>query len=210
MCSGSECIGYLFFAAVIGFALIIFFGLRYGKAFLARNLTLTVDRVWVRVADRATKLRLAKTNLLYGIWLESSATESRLLVRNADNVDCGRVDYTIGRRQYGLSVGENRFFIVFPLTWKRTAFLKAEGSETVLASYSRTGIFGKHVFDIPDYGSLISERPRIDLQLAYNYRLGGREVAATVQEISPWQQVGRLGLLPSELPLAVRIFILAV
>jgi hypothetical protein len=196
-------------AIIIFFTGFIFLLLKYRKKFFQRNLLIQADTVWSHVADRATRLNLPKSDLIFGIWQDESATITKFIVKNYKNEVLGNAEIQMASRVIKISIGSETFEVSFPLTWNREAKLRAENSDAILASYLKMNIFDKHQFGIPGYGSLISERSIFSPRMVTDYRLDGLLIG-TREEISSFQHVGRLAVIPSDLPLAIRIFILIV
>ena len=209
MCTDQNCLGFLFIAVLVFFAGFIYWLLKYRKDFLEKNLLLTADQVWEVVSDRAAKLNFLKSDLLFGVRQDKSASTSILLVKNHKDEIVGRVEYLLATRKIKIFAGEKAFEVDFPLTWNRSANLRAFNEPSVLASYLKLTMFGKHQFGIPQFGKLVSERPGLSPQIIFNYR-SEQKLIGTAQEISSRKTVGRLVILPASIPLPVRIFILAV
>lgn len=208
MCSDQACLGYTLLAIIAGFAGLIFFLLKYRKRFLEANLQITAEQVWSEVVNRGYKANFSKSDLLFGVWQDRSSTETSLVVKNHKNEVVGRVDFPLGIRKFKISVGQEIFDVEFPLTWRRTAHLRAANSKLILASYFKINIFGKHQFKIPNYGTIMAKRPNLSQRLIFEYGLNNILIGAS-QEISPRQQIGRIIILPSNMPLQLKIFILA-
>lgn len=209
MCYGEACFGYMLIVVIIGFAGLIYLSLKSRKSFLEENVQLTADQIWKEVSGRATKDNFSKSDLIFGIWQDKSSTTPVLLVKDQKNEVIARVEFTKARRQWKILIGKEIYFVDFPLTWNRTALLRAADNKSILASYLKMNIFGKHQFEIPEYGTLASERPYFSLRLIFDYR-SNHNLVGTIQELSPRRQIGRLAILPSSLPLHLRVFILAV
>ena len=207
MCSDPACLGYALILVLVGFAVLIYVLLKYRKKLFKEALLITADQVWANISDRATKSGLAKSDLLFGIWQEATSTEMIMLVRNHENDLVGRIEFPMGQRSWKISIGEERFEIDFPLTWNRTAELRRENSEAILASYAKGSSFGGRQFEISGYGKLVSERPNFSRLKVANYQLN-KVLVGTSQEISRVRQTGRLILFAASLPLQVRIFLL--
>ncbi len=208
MCHDPSCLGYLLISILVGFACLIFVSLRYRKKFLALNLQLTADQVWDCVAERAQQENFEKSNLLFGVWQDDGSVKRKLVVKDFKSEVVGVVEFPMGSRELKVWVGKEEYRIDILYTGLKSAILRKIDDESPLVRYSTLNIFGKHKFDIPDYGTLASERPVLSLRIIFNYRIGNKLVGTT-QEISPRRQVGRLAILPSNIPLHIRIFFLA-
>jgi hypothetical protein len=207
MHSNEAFLGYLLIAIIAGFASLIFLLLKYRRRFLEGNLLLTADQVWPKLSNRAEKSHFARSDLLFGIWQDGSATTPLMIVKNARSKIVGRVEFLMVGRSIKISTEGQIFEIALPLTWRRTANLKAENESHQLASYEKIGWLTKQKFEIPGYGTLIAERPSFSLLNIVEYRLNNILVG-TAQEFSKTRKDCRIIILPSTLPLAVRIFIM--
>jgi hypothetical protein len=207
MCNGPNCLGYLLFVTVVGFSVMIYLLLKYRARALEQNLAIKSAQVWNLVADRAKASNLREADLLYGIWQDGSSTEVVFIVRNSEDVEVGRVVSGTLRRESKLFVGEDEFTITRPLTWNLTANLSDE--DVILASYAAEGYFGKHRFEVASKNVLISKRVGFSSKYIFDYLSKDNRVIATKQSISSGLQIGKIGIIPSEFPMAVRIFILA-
>ena len=209
MCSNSACLGYLFFLVLIGFAFLIYFLLNYRKKFLAENLLLSAEQVWTDFSKLRLPSHFTKTDLLFGVWQDQTLTRPLLIVKNHQDQKVGQVEFPMASRQFKLTVGTEVFDIDLPATWRRTATLKSQQNDLILAKYVKLNIFSKHQVEIPGYGLLMSERPYLSPSLIFNYRLNS-DLVGISKEISVRRQIGRLVVLPSSLPLAIRIFMMVV
>lgn len=208
MCSSLTCLGFYLGAVLIGFTLLIWILLKYRQIFLKNNMQLTAQQIWKGVSKRATKNSFLDSNLLFGIWQDSSATRRSLVIKNVRNEIVGHVEFPMNERNFIITMGSEIFKAQFPLTWNQTAQLFSQKNDSLLATYCKLNIFGKHQFDVLNYGTLISERPSLSPRIVFNYRLG-LQLIGTTEEISSCRQVGRLAVLPADLPLPIQIFILA-
>lgn len=209
MCSDQICLGYLLIAVIVGFTSLIFGLLKVRKKELAENLQLTADQIWEEISDRAAKFNFQKSDLLFGIWQDKSSTVSTLLIKNNKNEIVGRVEYPIASRKFQIFVGDATFEVNFPMTWNQTAKLRAADKSAILASYLKLNAFGKHQFEIPEVGTLISERPRLTIPAIFDYRLNGKAVGIT-QAISARSEIGKITILPETMPLHLKIFVMAI
>ena len=207
MCYDQTCLGYMLIAILVGFSGMIYLSLRYRKNFLEKNMHITADQVWQEVAKRESQKNLKKSDLLFGIKQDGSASVGILVIKDANNQVVGRIEFPIGKREYKMWVGNDQYRINFPLSFRSSANLKRDADDSVLASYNMLNIFGKHKFEIPGYGILVSERPALSWRIIFNYIIGDNLVGMK-QEISPTREIGKLAILPSNIPLHVRIFIL--
>lgn len=206
MCSEETCLGYALLVTLLGFTILIFACLKYRKKILNQNLTLRADQVWEKVSQRAEKLKLDRSQLNFGIWQDSGFATAALVVKDQQSRIVGRVEKKI--RGWTVKAGDESYRVEFPLTAKRTAVLFKMSDDSKVAAYTSLNFFGKHSFEIPGYGSLASERSSFSFYHVVNYRTG-EKLVGTTQNISSRKQTGRIALLPTDIPLHVRIFILA-
>lgn len=207
MCRDQACLGYLLTAVIFGFAVLIYVSLKFRNRFLAENLLLSADQAWQNVAARASAMNLKKSDMLFGIWQDASATTRALVVKNGENEVVGRVELPMGSREYKVLVADQIYTAQFPITWNRTARLNVDGHDSALATYEKLSAFGKHKFEIRGSGAIVSERPNFNLRNAFNYRVNG-ELVGTSENISSRRLVGRLVVLPPSFPNHIKIFIL--
>jgi len=206
MCKGPECLGYLLLAVLIGFTGLIFLLLTYRKKILKQSLKVTADEIWSGLSS-VDKTAFKRSDLLFGISQDQSAWVSMLLVKNDRDETVGRVEFPTGARRYRIWIKEELFNIDFQLTWNRSAVLSADNDHSPLASYERYGAFGRRRFKIPGYGEILSARRKIGLRNIFDYHLDGK-LMGTSQKLSASREIGSLILLPSDLPLHIRIFLL--
>ncbi len=207
MCHEAACLGSLFIAVLVAFAALIFFLIRYRKNFLAENLKLSPDQVWKNVSQRASRYGLAKGDLLYGIYQDKTSSIRQIVVKDSNGTVIGQAEQPMSVRGMTLILEKETYQVELPLTWRRKAVLKQASGE-VLSTFERLPYtFVKHQFTIPGFGVLQSERARFSFQYPFEYRSHGKVMAIT-QQISQ-RPVGVIALAPSNIPLPVRIFILA-
>lgn len=209
MCSSNECLIYYLFLVLIIFYLIIYFLLKYRKYLQEQYLKITADQVWESAMKQIACLNLSKANLLFAVWQDVSTTTMSLIVKDANNEIVGQVFTPTGTRKKTIKIGEQFFLIEFPFTWNRTAILHAPNGAGIIAKYVKTNWLGHHKFDLIRHGELISESSSANLRATFNYKLNGNLIG-TCQNISTAYEKGRLLILPSNLPIEIRIFILAV
>ncbi|MBC7428850.1 MAG: hypothetical protein H7336_09585 [Bacteriovorax sp.] len=208
MCNGNDCLIYFFFLVLTGFVVLIYFLLKYRESFQKDNLEITVDQAWASLAQRATHLNFFKSNILFGVWQDASLTKTNLLVKDSNDKIVGQVLSQMGSRVKEIKIEERTFLIKFPMTWNRTAVLIAPNSG-IIAKYEKTNWFGRHEFDVAKYGVLRSMWPGFNSKGIFNYKLHDK-IIGTYQQISSTREKGRIVLLPLDLPLEVRLFILSI
>ena len=191
------------------FAILIYFSLKYRKTFLAQNLQLTADQVWQNVNIKTDHARIKKSDLLFGIQQDGSASTVIFVVKNFNNEVVGRIECRMGSHEYQIWVGSDLYRISFLLSGWRSAQLTSDKAPSVLATYKMLNVLGKHEINIPGYGVLISERATfINWLGVFRYR-AAKNFIGLKQQISPTREIGKLVVLPPEIPLYLRIFILA-
>lgn len=193
---------------IIGFAVLTYLLIKYRRKFLERNLLLTADQIWPEFSDRAIKAHCSKEDLLFGIWQDGTGTVPMLIVKNYKNEIVGKVEFPIARLGIKISAGNEIFKVKLSLLSDWTASLSAENNTSILASYEKLNIFGKHKFEIPEYGTLIAKPQLLKPRYIFDYHLENDLVGAS-QEFSPIMRICKLIVLPASLPLHIRIFILA-
>ena len=147
--------------------------------------------------------------MLFAISQDATATTVCLVVKDSKNQIVGQVFSQMATRQRTIKMDNDTFTIDFPLTWNRTATLRKSNGGGIIANYTQTSWFGRHQFEVTGYGKLKSERPSLNAKIVFNYRIG-EKLIGTAQEISSTREKGKLVVLPLDIPLEVRIFILAV
>lgn len=209
MCSGDDCLIYYFFLILIGFAVLIYFLLKYRASLQKEFLEITADQAWEDVANQAENLNLSKSNVLFGIWQDASATTMSLIVKDSKNQVVGKVFKPMGSREQTIIIGDQVFLIEFPLTWNRTAILHSPNGAGIIAKYARTNWFARYEYDLSGHGVVTSDWPGFNLKAVYNYKFNEKLVGKR-QNISSAFEKGRILIFPSELPLEIRIFLLSV
>ena len=207
--SNESSLGFFLFAVLIGFAVLIYILLNYRKSWLKENLLITAEQIWETISERAEKLNFKKSELLFGILQDATATIVCLVVKNSKNQIVGQVFSQMATRQRTIKMDNDTFTVDFPLTRNRTATLRKSNGGGIIANYTQTSWFGRHQFEVTGYGKLKSERPSLNAKIVFNYRIG-EKLIGTAQEISSTREKGKLVVLPLDIPLEVRIFILAV
>ena len=207
--SNESSLGFFLLAVLIGFAVLIYILLNYRKSWLKENLLITAEQIWETISERAEKLNFKKSELLFAISQDATATTVCLVVKDSKNQIVGQVFSQMATRQRTIKMDNDTFTIDFPLTWNRTAILRKSNGGGIIAKYTQTSWFGRHQFEVTGHGKLKSERPSLNAKIVFNYRIG-EKLIGTAQEISSTREKGRLVVLPLDIPLEVRIFVLAV
>lgn len=193
----------------VGFAGLIYFLMNYRRKFQSANLQMSPDDIWKFVAERAAKLGLPRDNLIYGVYVDVDSTTMSLIVKDGKGHIVGRAEKTLGEQQARIFAGDELYLIEYQLLkWNRTIELRSSEEDGVLAEVTElTFPIGKLLYKLAKGSSLVSERNYWNWQYQDNFRSEGR-VIGTVQSIPP-NVAGRIGILPPDLPLSIRIFILA-
>ena len=200
---------YLLIITLAGFALLIVVSLKLRKRLQQKALNLTASEIYHQVNTQAHFLNLDPDHLIYAVYQDSSSTEITLLVRDQlDNAIGSIRKPTLGRKRF-LNTGNKDFIIEFPPTWRRTAILSSAFDGRVLARYKQSSWGGSHEYEIDGYGNLKSYRSNFDFKGTWLYLKDSQKVGMK-QSISSMRETGNLILLPTEIPLPVRLFILAV
>ena len=207
--SNESSLGFFLLAVLIGFAVLIYILLNYRKSWLKENLLITAEQIWETISERAEKLNFKKSELLFAISQDATATTVCLVVKDSKNQIVGQVFSQMATRQRTIKMDNDTFTVDFPLTRNRTATLRKSNGGGIIANYTQTSWFGRHQFEVTGYGKLKSERPSLNAKIVFNYRIG-EKLIGTAQEISSTREKGRLVVLPLDIPLEVRIFVLAV
>jgi hypothetical protein len=202
----------IFLLFLVGVAIAVFFLIRFllkaNKSFEDENLQLKSDDIWKIIASRASQLGLSRADLLFGIYQNPNSTTTSLVVKNSDGEIVGRAEKTLGEREARIFIDETLYKVEYPLSfWKRKIELHAQ--ESILSICTEMNFpIGQLRYDFPNRTSWFSKRMSY-LNFLYqdNFCEQG-QVIAMVQSIDS-RTVGRIGVFPSILPLAVRIFILA-
>ena len=213
MCINDICFLFFLAAIVLGFAVLIYFLLRFRKSSLKDNLLISGDQIWETVSGQAGKLKLLKSDLLFSIHQDYSNVVGCLLVKNVKNQVVGKVHFPIASRRNTILIGDKEFVVEFPLTWNRTAILRESDELLVRAKYIKKSWLGRHEFEIPGYGTLDSARQLWGLNVLVKYKLrqlqfSSNEIVGFKTRIPSIQEKGNIVLLPAAIPLEVQIFIL--
>jgi len=202
-------LAYFLIAILTAFAVLIYVLLKVRVKLQSQDLQINSATVWELIAEHAANLKLQKSNLLFGVYQDVSSNEISITVKNNDNQLVGNVFCKTLTRIRKISIGDNNYIIEYPLTWKRTALLREVNENKIIARYAKTNWLGQHEFEVEGYGLIQSHRPSFDLKVLYDYKLGDETIGSS-RKISFSRDIGRLVVLPTDLPLVVRVFILAV
>ncbi len=208
MCYSASCLGIWLLVILFGYAILIYFGLRYRKTFLAENLQLSPDQVYMPISQQAAQLGFSKADLLYGIYQDKTASVMQTVVKDSTGGVIGSIEQHLGVRGTDIFLGNEKYEIEYPLTWRTSAHLKNANGE-ILARVERLPFsIREHKIIIPNIGVFISQSHLFKFRYHFEYRLNGAVVGMT-RRISN-QEVGGIALVPSHYPLILRVFILAI
>ena len=104
MCCGNNCLIYYLFLILIFFAFLIFILLNYRESSQKEYLEITADQAWESVEKKVENLNLSKSNMLFGVWKDTSATTMSLIVKDSKNPLVGQVFKPMGSRKQSRSV----------------------------------------------------------------------------------------------------------
>ena len=170
---------------------------------------MTSEDLWRTAENCAVAHGLQRNNLIYGIIQDHSLSEASLLIRNVKDEDIGSAYYPTGKRKRRMVIDNKHYTIEFPLRMNTTAILREEGSQEIIASYLKKSWSSKHEFEIPGFGKLVSRQPFLNLKASFEYLENGK-IVGIVQNISSTRKIGRVAILPENIPMHIRSFILSV
>ena len=199
------------YAIVIGlpvlFTLVIVFGLRTRKKMFAKSLELKAADLWPQIQDARFEL----SGLLYGVWQDFSSTRLGMIVKDCRDQEVGKIIYRVARREWILiECSEGNFAANSNATMRLSISLRAASTEAggSLCEFTRLA-GGGYRFDAKSLGILESRSPRgLYLAPVFQYTLNGTPAGAG-RPIGRWFARGRMLVLPNQLPLAIRLFVLA-
>ena len=185
-------------AIFLSFALVIFFGLQFRKRKLAKSLELRAVDVWPQMQNAGFDF----SGLLYGVWQDFSSTQLGMLVKDCQDQQVAKIRYRTAARGW--------IFIETPDgNFEADVSLRAvnDGSHSLCEFTRLSG--GTYRFDAKSLG-ILESRPLRGLHLApvFEYTLNGTPAGAS-RHIGEWVDYGRMLLLPPQLPLQIRLFVLA-
>ncbi len=201
-------LGYGLVAVILGFACIIYLSLRFRKSSQTADLNMTPEQVWEIASRRPECSGFSETEMLFGIFQDASFVLAMQVVKNFKGEEVARIEYPMAERRLDIWVGDQRFEVEFPATWRRTARLVSAENKSVLATYEELGAFGRHQFSIPGYGNLVSKRSSFRFSPIYSYFFAEKKTGV-VLAISARRAVGKILMMPTDLPLHLRVFMMA-
>ena len=197
-------LGYFLLAVVGGFAILIYFLLKTRSKNLVENLKLSSHQIWNSISDQS--VNLVKNHLLFGVWQDASATTTTMVVKDVNDQIAGSIVCPMASRQRTIIIGDKNFLMEFPLTWNRTAILYSPTKDKVIAKYLERGWFRGHEYEVIGYGLI--KRKSFSLKGNVNYSINTKSIGVS-QFIFSNRTIGKLIVLPLEIPLEARLFILS-
>lgn len=190
------------------FVLVISLGLRFRKKSFQSALQLRAQDVWISVQDG----RWDFDNLLYGILQDFSSTQLGLIVRDCRDEKVARISLHAGIRQAWITFeagGESFQADSLPTLWNAVALRRSGEASPALCTFRRLAM-GTFQVEVDGFGT-IESKPPSGLRLAprYEFVIDGKPIGIS-QHIGGWHNRGIWLVLPSSIPLPVRIFILAI
>jgi hypothetical protein len=193
------------------FAIVIVVGLRAGDRAQAKNLReIKADNVWAEIGDGAWP----RADLLYGTW-QTSMTDVVLVVKDYKDADAGTI--TTRLADTTIEAGNDTYKAVPGRTWSESAELVAANAHAADAaqaacSFESKGWGGdqRAQYTIPGVGVLTIQArwswpwKQAPIQILKE----GRAIGQLWSIGGPLYNKGRALVLPAEIPLAARMFIL--
>ncbi len=197
---------YGLLGVILGFVVLLHFLLKYRNKLFNDNLLLTADQVWLKVSEQAIKFNLLKSDMLFGLGQNVSIAVAGMIVKDFESKKVGELTYTMMFRKNTMLINEQKFIIVFPLTWNKTAnLINHEG--LVVATYAKKGFF-KTQFEVKGFGKIESNCFSFNTRNETRY-YSNNQLIGLAQRIPGIQNRGRIIFLPESLPIEVKIFILS-
>ncbi len=197
----------LLFVICLFFAIVIYFGLRVRKRSMAEALQLKAQDIWAPLQTSEWNM----ANLLYGVLQDFSATEIGLIVRDFRDQQVGKITFHMGVRQgwITLETDSGGFEVDVSPTLRQSMVLHPAGDNSQTICLFKKLPRGAFSFEAKGFGLLESKAPhRLRIAPWFEYRLNGRPVGGS-QHIGGWTDRGSLLVLPGDIPLPIRLFILA-
>ena len=190
------------------FALVISAGLRFRRRSFQSALQLRAQDIWMSVQDS----RWNFNDLLYGILQDFSSTQLGVIVRDCRDQEVGRISFHAGIRQAWVTFetgGETFQADSLPTLRQATVLHRSGEASPALCTFRRLAM-GTFQVEVEGFGTIASQPP-LGPRLAprYEFVVDGRTVGAS-QHIGGWHNRGIWLVLPSSIPLPVRIFMLAI
>ena len=210
MCRTEACLGYLFLTVIFGYAILIFGFLKSRKHLNAKDLQINSEQIWQMRPRFVLSRNISKSDMIFGVWRDKTATISELVVKNSFDKIIGVVEHRWGSREYRIVLGDQIFRVELPLIWGGVVANLVSEDGKIQAIYERKSLsLVNHKFTIINSGELKSKRSLFRLRQSIEYSLNEKFVGMTYQ-ISPFRKIGRVGFFQLNDPLPIKIFILAI
>jgi hypothetical protein len=202
-------LGLLWFAlgVVAFFALVIYFGLKSRKKQLAANQAVNALEVWQELSDPQWNF----ADLLFGVWQDFSATALGMLVKNSQDQQVGTIVFKTAARQNWITIKTNDATFscdVLPAMKQSVLLRRAEEASPTLCTFSRLA-GGTFHFETENNGVIESRPPKgLHMTPRFEYSRNGGPIGIS-QHIGGSRKRGISLVLPSDLPLPIRMFVLA-
>lgn len=188
------------------FGLAILFNLLRRRRNLIANLK-AVD-VWPQIRDAGFDFSC----LLYGIWKDYSATQRGMIVKDCRDQMVGRIGYRVcGRRSWiSIETPDGMKFVadVLPTARHSLRLHNGEDSSQSLCDFTRLA-GGVYHFESKSFGVLESIPPGgVQVTPVFPYTMNGTPVGVSCH-LGGILDRGRIVVLPEQLSLTVRLFVLA-
>jgi hypothetical protein len=195
-----------FFAAVVAlFGLVIFLGEKFRARQNAALRELRASDAWALFAAGSWNF----ADFLYGVWQDSSMTQVSLLVKDSHEHEVGMIALRDAASRFSIDAAGEPFFALrirdgrerWEL-WPSTPGLKPLCSVERIAS-------GVHHFKLPNGATMNARFARWQQLKSCEYEMDGRTIGEC-RQLSGSFNKGAVIVLPRNLPLAIRLFVLAV
>lgn len=190
------------------FAATMYVGLRFRKASMSGNLQLHAQELWAPLAAEGWD----RECLLYGVLQDFSPCDAGMIVRNSRDEDIGKIIFHVAARKGGITLQTKDASFeanVLP-TFQQSVALHPSGDESSTLCTFKRGMDGSYCFRTNDGSGLLESISPMPVQFAprYAYERDGKRVGVA-QHIGGPLNRGQLLVLPSDIPLPIRMFILA-
>lgn len=164
--------------------------------------------VWPEIRDAGFDF----SSLLYGIWKDDSATQRGMIVKGCHDQQVGRISYRVGRRQNWISIetadGMKFEADVLPTPRQSLSLHVAGDPSQSLCDFTRLA-GGVYHFESKSVGVLESIPPGgVRVTPVFPYTMNGSPVGVSCH-LGGMLDRGRIVVLSEQIPLAVRLFVLA-
>ncbi len=188
------------------FAIIVYLGLRLRKRSMMENLQFKAQDIWVPLQTSGWNI----ANLLYGVLQDFSATEAGLIVRDSRDEEVGKITFHTGARKGWITIQTGAELLeadVLP-TLLQSITLHSANTAQIICTFTRLR-GGIYRFDAKGIGALESKPSnRFQLTPWFEYRLNDQPIGGG-QRVGRWIDRGSLVVLPHDIPLSIRMFVLA-